>query len=89
MKIIFDPQKDVLNLVKHGISLSAAGDIDWNTLWATPDTRQDYGEVRMIGYALIKTRLHNIVFTDRENERRVISLRKANKREVQHYVNHY
>lgn len=32
------------------------------------------------------TRLHNVVFTDRANTRRIISLRKANKREVQNYV---
>ncbi len=43
-------------------------------------------EVHMIGYALIQSRLHVIVYTDREGERRIISLRKANKREVQNYV---
>jgi hypothetical protein len=43
-------------------------------------------EVLMIGYALIQSRLHVIVYTDRAGERRIISLRKANKREVQNYV---
>lgn len=89
MKITFDPAKDATNLVKHGISLADAAYIDWESLWATTDTRQDYGEVRMIGFAFIETRLHNVVFTDRVNERRIISLRKANKREVQHYVTNY
>ncbi len=89
MKITFDPAKDATNLIKHGVSLFDAAHIDWDTLWAIADTRQDYGEVRMMGYALIKTRLHNVVFTDRVDERRIISLRKANKREVQNYVTHY
>ncbi len=39
------------------------------------DLRRDYGEVRMIGYALIKDRAFCVVFTDRD-ERRIISLRK-------------
>lgn len=89
MKITFDPTKNAANLVKHGMELADAIHIDWETLLAIPDTRQDYGEVRMIGYAFIATRLHNVVFTDRENERRIISLRKANKKEVQNYVANY
>ena len=86
MKIAFDPIKNETNLVKHGMSLADAVHIDWETLWAIQDTRQDYGEIRMIGYALIKTRLYNVIFTDKVNERRIISLRKANKREVQNYA---
>src|SRR5690606_6986497 len=39
-------------------------------------------EVRYIGYAPIKDRLFCVVFTDRPGERRIISLRKANVREV-------
>ena len=89
MKTTFSPTKDVNNLVKHGVSLSAAENIEWETLWAKPDTRSDYGETRMIGYALIGVRLYCVVFTDRNDERRIISLRKANKREVQSYVINY
>lgn len=40
----------------------------------------------MIGYAFIGMRLYCVVFTDRDNERRIISLRKANSREVKHYA---
>jgi uncharacterized DUF497 family protein len=86
MKITFNSTKNETNLIKHRMSLADAIHIDWETLSAIQDTRQDYGEIRMIGYALIKMRLHNVVFTDRANERRIISLRKANKREVQNYV---
>ena len=89
MNIIFDPIKNATNIEKHGVSLAESEYIEWETLWAMVDTRQDYGEVRMIGYALIQTRLHAIVYTDRANERRIIRLRKANKREVQNYVTHY
>lgn len=89
MKITFDSAKDALNQAKHGLSLVDAKSIDWETLWAMEDIRHDYGETRMIGYALIGTRLHCVVFTDRSNVRRIISLRKANKKEVQNYVENY
>jgi uncharacterized DUF497 family protein len=40
----------------------------------------------MIGYAYMGLRLMCVVFTDRGDERRVISLRKANSREVKRYA---
>jgi len=60
--------------------------MEWNTLFATPDQRHDYGEERIIGFAYIGLRLYCVVFTDRDNERRIISLRKANSREVKYYA---
>lgn len=53
---------------------------------ASPDQRSDYGEMRMIGYAPIGNRLYCVVFVDRGTVRRIISLRKANSREVRAYV---
>jgi uncharacterized DUF497 family protein len=78
--------KDSINLAKHGVPLSLALMIEWDTLLAKMDDRKDYGEKRMIGYALLGDRLYCVVFTDRGNERRIISLRKANQREVKYYV---
>ncbi len=86
MKITYDPTKDAANQSKHGVSLALAAQLEWDTLWAERDTRHAYGEVRMIGYALIDARLYCVVFTDRGDERRIISLRKANPREVRRYV---
>ena len=40
----------------------------------------------MIGYAPISDRVYCVVYTDRDNERRIVSLRKANKREVKRYA---
>lgn len=50
-----------------------------------PDTRADYGELREIGFALIGDRLYVVVFVQRGDVMRVISLRKANSREVKLY----
>jgi hypothetical protein len=51
------------------------------------DDRADYGEVRMVALAPMGDTLLFVAFVDRESVRRIISLRKANRREVSHYVN--
>ncbi|MCK0506598.1 BrnT family toxin [Aromatoleum anaerobium] len=86
MEITFDPAKDAANIAKHGVPLSLATELDWESLWAKPDERRNYGEPRMIGYAIAGERLFCVVYTDRGEVRRVISLRKANPREVKRYV---
>ncbi len=86
MNIVFDLDKSQTNFEKHEVELAKASAIDWETLLAVEDTRFEYGEVRMIGYAYIELRLYCVVFTDRDNERRIISLRKANSREVKRYA---
>ena len=49
------------------------------------DDRFDYGERRKVAFGLVNDRLFVCVYTDRKSERRVISLRKTNKREVRRY----
>ena len=41
----------------------------------------------MIALAPLSDRLYVVAFVDRDSLRRIISLRKANRREVNHYVN--
>ncbi|MCU7836053.1 MAG: BrnT family toxin [gamma proteobacterium symbiont of Taylorina sp.] len=90
MEITYDIQKDQINIAKHqGISLSEAQNIEWDTLYAVEDQRFNYGEIRMLGYAFMSDRLYCVVFTDRGNQRRIISLRKANNREKKAYVLNY
>ncbi len=52
------------------------------------DTRRDYDEVREVGFGLIASRLYCAVFTQRGDAMHIISMRKANKREVMHYAEH-
>ena len=89
MQIASDPSKDATNLAKHGVSLAHAERLEWHTLVCLPDTRRDYGELRMVGYALEGKRLYCVVFADRAGVRRIISLRKANDREVNLYAKNY
>jgi len=60
--------------------------LDWDRAVIRPDTRYDDGEDRKTAFAPIDERLHCAVFVDREGKRRIISLRKANKREFKDYV---
>ena len=85
MEVTFDAAKSAVNTEKHGVSLGLSVDLEWDWLLAAPDTRRDYGEARMVGYAPIGARLYCVVFTDRGEMRRIISLRKANSREVRRY----
>jgi uncharacterized DUF497 family protein len=86
MTIAFVPFKDALNTVKHGISLAEAADIEWGEAISWQDERHDDGEVRMCAIAYIGVRLHYIVYVDRGDVRRFISLRKANLKEIKRYA---
>lgn len=85
MKVIFDAAKDAINIEKHGVSLTNATRIDWDMALTWQDTRRDYGETRMIALAPIDERLYCVVYVDRGNDQRIISLRKANQREFDLY----
>jgi uncharacterized DUF497 family protein len=86
MRYVFDPAKDAINRSKHGVSLALAEILFAGPHAATTDDRFDYGEVRQIAVGLIDARLFVCVYVDRQAERRVISLRKANKGEVKRYA---
>lgn len=85
MDIEFDTAKDEANIAKHGVSLALAAEIEWCDVLCVPDTRRDYGEVREIGFSVIAQRLYVVVFVQRGEVMRIISLRKANSREVKLY----
>lgn len=85
MTIEFDPDKDVANVRKHGISLASAEEMDWNDLLIEADSRYDYGEDRYLAYGVLNNRVYAMVFTKRPFGPRIISLRKANRRERKKY----
>ncbi|HXF38104.1 MAG TPA: BrnT family toxin [Blastocatellia bacterium] len=86
MRIDFDPAKDAANKRKHGVSLSIAGELDWESALVWVDDRFEYDEIRMIALAPKTAILYYVAFVDRGEVRRIISLRRANRREVKHYV---
>ncbi len=85
MDWFFDSIKDESNLAKHGINLSVAQLLDWDDALSWIDARKDYGETRIISLVPMKQRLYCVVYVDNKFTRRVISLRKANNREINRY----
>jgi uncharacterized DUF497 family protein len=83
----FDPAKNARNTDVHGISLARAVDFEWHAAVNVEDTRRDYGERRFLAFGHIESRLYVLVYTPREGRAHVISLRKANKREVRRHAN--
>jgi uncharacterized DUF497 family protein len=63
-----------------------AAELDWDAAWVWLDDRVDYNEMRMIALAPKTDILYYVAFVDRGAVRRIISLRRANRREVKHYV---
>jgi uncharacterized protein len=82
MDFEWDEAKDAQNLAKHGLSLAEAVRLDWTVGANVVDTRFAYGEIRVTRFAPLDGRLHVCVFTDRNGRLRIISLRKANQREI-------
>lgn len=86
MHIEFDPNKDLTNQAKHGLSLAFAKQLDWDSALVWIDDRFEYGEMRMVALAPETGVVYYVAFVDRSEVRRVISLRRANRKEVKHYV---
>jgi len=82
----WDEAKRVENLEKHGIDFFAASGFDWDTSVVFEDRRRDYGEPRSLAYGFLDGRLYALVFTLRDRRTRLISFRKANRREQAAYA---
>jgi uncharacterized protein len=80
---------DKLNRAQHGLSLALARDLIWEEALVWLDKRYGYDELRMIGLVPRGDILYYVAFADRGEIRRVISLRFAERREIQHYAENY
>jgi len=81
----WNESKRVANLAKHGVDFVEAEDFDWKTALESQDNRIDYGEERWVALGYIGRRLHVLIYTRRKGTIRLISLRRANKREREYY----
>lgn len=88
MRYTFDAAKQAANVAKHGVFFAAAQEFEWETALVAVDSRHTYGETRFTAVGLIGERVHVMVFSLRETSVRIISLRRANSREVRRYASH-
>ena len=86
MPVTYDPAKSERNEATRGLAFSLAEGFDWSTALLVEDERKDYGERRYQALGMIGEDLHMLVFTPRDGAVHVISLRRANRREVKRYV---
>ena len=82
MKIEFDPVKSERNTKLRSLSFDRVVDFDWEDAVIIPDTRKIYSEGRFVAVGYLNCRLHVLCFTPIKDGIRVISFRKANRREA-------
>jgi uncharacterized protein len=85
MAFTFDPEKSARNAAARGLPFDLVERLQWETALVVEDLRRDYGETRLQVLALMDGRLYAAVVTPRGEDLRVISFRKANRREVIRY----
>ena len=81
----WDERKSEANLAKHGLSFHDARRVFDGPCLTFEDARFDYGERRFVTLGQLEGRLVVIAHTPRGAHTRIISMRKANSRERQHY----
>ena len=85
MEITYDQSKNLYNISNRNLSFEEVVNFDFETASYTIDNRKDYGETRRRAIGYLGSRLYALIFTETRNGIRVISFRKANKREVIKY----
>ena len=88
MQIEFDPDPDKRDktLAERGLDFAQAGEVFAGVNVTAEDTRFDYGEPRFTTVGVLDGRMVILVWTPRGEVRRIISMRKANEREIARFA---
>ncbi len=81
----WDEPKRLKNIEDHGLDF-----VDCDAIWdaftiTREDTREDYGEKRLVTFGLLEGTVIVLVYTDRRKGPHILSLRKAEKYEARYY----
>jgi uncharacterized DUF497 family protein len=85
MEFEWDENKRLSNIRKHKIDFIDAITIFDDFVYTFQDIRKDYGEPRFVSIGLLSDILISLVFTPRENKRRIISARMSRLQERKKY----
>ena len=88
MNFDWDEKKNDINVRKHGIDFNDVKEIFQNVRMTAVDDRREYGETRKISIGLIGNCICVVVYTERADNIRIISVRKANQRERRKFYEH-
>ncbi len=86
MEITSDPTKRETTLNDRGIDFADAAWVFSGTTLDYQDDRKNYGETRIITVGHFQGRMMVVVWTPRGDARHIISMRKANEREIKKYT---
>ncbi len=81
MTTTYDPDKREQTLRDRGLDFEDALIVFAGLTVEAEDTREDYGEKRLICYGQLEGRLVVVGYTPRGADRHIFSMRKANRRE--------
>ncbi len=90
MNFIWDENKRLSNIEKHGLDFQDVEQVFNSPLILFEDNRFDYGEQRMVAIGLLSVTVVVVVHVENDNTIRIISMRKASKPEIKtYYANVY
>ena len=81
----WDEPKRRSNIKDHGLDFEGAEAIWDNFTITREDTRENYGEKRLVTFGLLNGEAVVLVHVDRDDDMHVISLRRAEKYEARYY----
>lgn len=82
MKLSYDPAKRAATLAERGLDFEDAPKLFAGPTYTAEDDRFDYGETRYITYGYVDDRAVVMVWTERGDSMRVISMRHAHEEEM-------
>lgn len=85
MSYEWDEQKRKINISKHGIDFVDVPELFDGDIVIIPDERFNYGETRFIAIGILQNHVVVVAYTERNNNIRIISARKATKNEQIYY----
>jgi uncharacterized DUF497 family protein len=85
MKLDWDEDKRQATLAHRELDFVDCVEVFADVTFEFPDTRKDYGEARTVCIGFLKNRMVAVVYTQRGDTRRIISMRKCNDREIETY----
>jgi len=85
MSYEWDDQKRQTNVKKHGIDFIDVPELFDGDVVILPDERFDYDEARYIALGILRSHVVVVSYTERGDNIRIISARKATKNEQSYY----
>lgn len=86
MGLEWDEAKRRANIAKHGLDFADIPSLEWDGAAVLEDKRKHYPESHYWAFAKRGTRLHMVAFCLRAGKVRIISFRRANRKEVRRYA---